>query len=147
MQLQFILLAMAMGAIMSIYIPMISRSAQILGSGPMANVPFFGVAFLCSIGVAIATGARAENFAKIASLPPWLWVSGVMSAGMIIGTSFLVPRIGIGAMFVLLVAGQVLAAMVFGQLGLFGAPQTPLSLGKLAGAAMVVGGVWLVTFR
>ena len=147
MQIQLALLAMAMGAIISIYLPMISRSAQILGSGPMANVPFFGIAFATSLVIAVTTGARADAFRKIADIPPWLLTAGVMSAGMIIGSSYLVPRIGIGAFFVLLVAGQVLAAMVFGQFGLFGSPQAPLTLGKLAGAAMVVGGVWLVTFR
>lgn len=50
-----------------------------------------------------------------------------MSAGMIIGSFYLVPRIGIGAFFVLLVAGKLLAAMVFGQFGLFGAPATAMT--------------------
>ncbi len=70
-----------------------------------------------------------------------------MSAGMIIGSSYLVPRIGIGAFFVLLVSGQVLAGMVFGQFGLFGVAPSPLTLGKISGALMVIGGVWLVTFK
>ncbi len=59
----------------------------------------------------------------------------------------LIPKIGIGTFFVLLVSGQVLAGMVFGYFGLFGVPATALTLGKLLGAAMVIGGVWLVTFR
>ncbi|MEZ5721232.1 MAG: hypothetical protein R3D59_05910 [Paracoccaceae bacterium] len=38
-----------------------------------------------------------------------------MSAGLIIGTSFLIPRLGLSTLFVLLVSGQVIAAMIFGQ--------------------------------
>lgn len=66
---------------------------------------------------------------------------------MIIGSFYLVPRIGIGAFFVLLVAGKLLAAMVFGQFDLFGAPATAMILAKAAGAVLVVAGVWMVTYR
>lgn len=147
MAVSLIVLALAMGAIMSIYLPMISQSAKILGSGPMANVPFFGIAFVASIVIALASGARGAEFSKISSVPPLLLTAGIMSAAMIIGSSYLIPKIGIGAFFVLLVSGQVLAGMAFGYFGLFGAPETALSFGKLLGAVMVIGGVWLVTFR
>lgn len=66
---------------------------------------------------------------------------------MIIGSSYLIPKIGIGTFFVLLVSEQVLAGMVFGWFGLFGVPATALTFGKMLGAVMVIGGVWLVTFR
>lgn len=132
---------------MSIYIPMISRSAQIIGAAPMGNVPFFFVAFISSVVIAFATGAKAEMFQRTLSLPLWLYAAGLMSAGMIIGTSYLVPRIGIGPMFVLLVSGQVLAGMAFGYFGLFGAAPSPLTFGKIVGAFMVIGGVALVTFK
>ena len=136
-----------MGALLSVYVPMISKSAQILGSGPLANVPFFAVALVSSILIAIATGSRSGDIQKITSLPLWLLTAGIMSAGMIIGSSYLVPRIGIGAFFVLLVSGQVLAGMIFGYLGMFGVPASALTLGKVAGAFLVIGGVYLVTFR
>lgn len=147
MTLPMMFLALAMGAIISIYLPMISQTARILGSGPMANVPFFAVAFLSSLLIALATGARGAAFQKIGAIPPVLLTAGAMSAAMIIGSSYLIPKIGIGTFFVLLVSGQVLAGMVFGYFGLFGVPATALTLGKLLGAAMVIGGVWLVTFR
>ena len=140
-------LALCLGAIISIYLPMITQTSRILGSAPMANVPFFGIAFASSILIAIATGSRLADFQKSLSLPPALLTAGVMSAGMIIGSSFLIPKIGLGAFFVLLVSGQVLAGLVFGNLGLFGVPATELSFGKIAGAVLVIAGVWLVTFR
>ncbi|MEY1556559.1 DMT family transporter [Yoonia sp. R2331] len=147
MAIHLVFLALLMGAIISIYLPMISRTAQLLGSGPMANVPFFAIALLSSVVIAMATGARAAQFQKISTLPLWLLTAGVMSAGMIIGSSYLVPRIGIGAFFVLLVSGQVLAAMIFGYLGLFGVPASAMTWGKALGAVLVIAGVYLVTFR
>lgn len=147
MSIPMIFMALAMGAIISIYLPMVTQTARILGSGPMANVPFFGVAFVTSVIIAVVAGARGETFQKIGAIPPLLLTAGAMSAAMIIGSSYLIPKIGIGTFFVLLVSGQVLAGMVFGYVGLFGVPASAMSLGKVAGAAMVIGGVWLVTFR
>ena len=140
-------LALLMGAMISIYLPMITQTAKILGSGPMANVPFFAVALVSSIAIAVASGSRVEQFQKISTIPVWLLTAGVMSAGMIIGSSFLIPKIGIGAFFVLLVSGQVLAGMVFGYFGLFGVPASALTVGKVLGALLVVAGVYLVTFK
>ena len=147
MAVPMILMALAMGAIISIYLPKITQTAKILGSGPMANVPFFAVAFVTSLVIALASGARGETFQKIVAIPPILLTAGAMSAAMIIGSSYLIPKIGIETFFVLLVSGQVLAGMVFGWFGLFGVPATALTFGKVLGAAMVIGGVWLVTFR
>lgn len=147
MSIHLIALSLLMGAIISIYLPMITQTARILGSGPMANVPFFAIALISSVIIAIASGSRMEQFRGIGTLPLWLLTAGVMSAGMIIGSSFLIPRIGIGAFFVLLVSGQVLAGLVFGYFGLFGVPASDLTIGKVLGAALVIGGVYLVTFR
>jgi transporter family-2 protein len=147
MTIPLILLALALGAIVSIYFPMIAQSARILGSGPLANVPFFGIAFVSSIVIAMATGSRLSDVQKFGAIPLWLLSAGIMSAGLIIGSSFLIPRLGLGIFFVLLVSGQVLAGMVFGQLGLFGVAPSPMTAAKLAGAAMVIAGVYLVTMK
>ncbi|MGJ8583817.1 MAG: DMT family transporter [Marinosulfonomonas sp.] len=147
MAIHLIGLALLMGAIISIYLPMIAQTGRILGSGPMANVPFFAIALLTSIVIAIGTGSRQEQFQKIGTLPLWLLTAGVMSAGMIIGSTYLIPKIGIGAFFVLLVSGQVLAGMAFGYFGLFGVPASALTIGKVIGALLVIAGVYLVTFR
>lgn len=140
-------LALLMGTLLAIYLPMISRSATYLGSAPMANVPFFGVAFVSSILIAVTTGSRLEQFQRIGTVPWWLLTAGIMSACMIIGSTYLIPRIGIGLFVVLLVSGQIIAGMVFGYIGIFGVPATPLTVGKIIGAALIIAGVYLVTFR
>lgn len=146
MSIHLYLLAICMGAVMSIYVPMISQSAKIMGAAVMGNVPFFFVAFVTSVIVAIVSGQRADAFAKIAQVPPWLFLAGVMSAGIIVGATFLVPRIGTGALFVLLVTGQILAALVINQFGILGVPAQPMNISIGIGAVMVVAGAALVTF-
>lgn len=146
MTLQHLALGLTLGAVVAIYFPMIAKSAQILGSAPLANVPFFGIAFVSSVIIAMVTGSRLADFGKFTQIPPVLLSAGGMSAGLIIGSSFLIPKIGLGAFVVLLVAGQIVAGLVFGQIGLFGIAPQQLTLAKMAGAGLVIAGVYLVSF-
>jgi len=142
---QNLALGLTLGAVVAIYFPMIAKSAQILGSAPLANVPFFGIAFVSSLIIAFATGSRLADFGKFTQIPPILLSAGVMSAGLIIGSSFLIPKIGLGAFVVLLVAGQIVAGLAFGQIGVFGIEPQQLTIAKVAGAGLVIAGVYLVS--
>jgi transporter family-2 protein len=141
---QYLALGLTLGAAVAIYFPMIAKSAQILGSAPLANVPFFGIAFLSSVIIAFVTGSRLADFGKFTQIPPVLLSAGVMSAGLIIGSSFLIPKIGLGAFVVLLVAGQIIAGLAFGQIGIFGIEPQQLTIAKVTGAGLVIAGVYLV---
>ena len=140
------LLALGMGAAISIYLPMISQSARILGSPVLGNVPFFAIAFLSSVVLVFATGHRLPTMAKLAEVPAWLFIAGVVSALMIFGSSYLVPRIGTGALFVLLVAGQIIIGAVINHYGLLGVPEQSISTVKLSGTVLVLAGAILVSF-
>ncbi|MCB2137550.1 MAG: DMT family transporter [Rhodobacteraceae bacterium] len=140
------ILAMAMGAAISIYLPMIAQSARILGAPILGNVPFFGIAFATSILLALGSGHRLPGPAKLAEVPAWLFLAGIVSALMIVGSSYLVPRIGTGALFVLLVAGQIIIGAVINQYGLLGVPAQAISAPKLAGTLLVLAGAVLVSF-
>lgn len=141
---QHLALGLTLGAIVAIYFPMIAKSAQVLGSAPLANVPFFGIAFVSSVIIAFASGSRLADFGKFSQIPPILLSAGVMSAGLIIGSSFLIPKIGLGAFVVLLVAGQILAGLAFGQIGIFGIEPQQITIAKVAGAGLIITGVYLV---
>lgn len=140
------LLALGMGAAISIYLPMISQSARILGAPVLGNVPFFAIAFLSSVVLVFVTGHKLPTMAKLAEVPAWLFIAGVVSALMIFGSSYLVPRIGTGALFVLLVAGQIIIGAVINHYGLLGVPEQSISTVKLSGTVLVLAGAVLVRF-
>lgn len=139
------LIAALMGASLGLYLPMISRTSQIMGSAVTGNVPFFFVAFVTSLAIAIGAG-QGRAFTRLGDIPPWLFLAGVMSAGMILGASFLVPRIGPAALFVFFVAGQVLCGLVLSQFGLVGVPRQPATIVTVLGTVMVIGGAALVAY-
>ncbi|NBR53864.1 MAG: DMT family transporter [Rhodobacteraceae bacterium] len=140
------LLALGMGAAISIYLPMISQSARILGAPVLGNVPFFAIAFLSSVVLVFVTGHKLPTMAKLAEVPAWLFIAGVVSALMIFGSSYLVPRIGTGALFVLLVAGQIIIGAVINHYGLLGVPEQSISTVKFSGTVLVLAGAVLVSF-
>ncbi len=65
---------------------------------------------------------------------------------MIVGSSYLVPQIGTGAFFVLLVAGQILFGALINQFGLLGVPVQPITMLKLLGIVMAIAGAAIVSF-
>ena len=139
-------LALALGASFAIYLPMLAWSSRILGSPILGNVPFFFLAFLTSAVLALLTTDVRAGWAAASDVPKWLWVSGIVSAFMILGASYLTPRIGTAALFVLMVAGQIAVGAVINQFGLLGVPAQPISGIKFAGIVIVLIGAVLVSF-
>jgi bacterial/archaeal transporter family-2 protein len=56
----------------------------------------------------------------------------------------LVPQLGAATFFALLIAGQMIGSIAFDHFGLLGVPVHPISAVRLAGAALLVGGVVLI---
>lgn len=146
MTISYLVLAVALGAAVSIYLPMISKTSQMMGSPFLGNIPFFGMALLASVLMAVLTGSRLSDLSKFATVPFWLFMAGVIGALAILGASFLVPRIGTGVLFVLIVAGQVVFGALVSHYGLFGVPEKPITLLKSLGIVFVIAGAAIVSF-
>ncbi|MDP2674055.1 MAG: sulfur carrier protein ThiS [Dehalococcoidia bacterium] len=75
----------------------------------------------------------------------WYYVLGGLTGTLIVGTmAFAGPRIGIGATSAVLVAGQMLGAIVWDHLGLLGQTKDPIDAVKVMGGLLIVSGVVLV---
>jgi len=138
-----VLLAMAflMGVSTSVYLPMNSVIARYVGSAILANVPFYIFGALATLGLCVAKGQT--QFGRFQEVPPWLYLSGVCSAVMVLGSTVLVPKLGAGHFFVLFVAGQLVMGSLVSHFGLLTSPQEPLTGTKILGLALVIGGAVL----
>ena len=54
------------------------------------------------------------------------------------------PKIGPGLTYGLVVAGQLLTSMIMEHYQIMGTPHQPISIGRIAGMAMIVGGVVII---
>ena len=72
------------------------------------------------------------------------WMGGLMGVFVVTVTLVSVARIGATNMFVLIIAGQLITAVVIDHFGMLGIQQSPISLQKTLGILLLAGGVYLV---
>ncbi|WP_375476550.1 DMT family transporter [uncultured Nostoc sp.] len=148
----FLLAALLMGAITPIYLPMNSSVARYVGSPILANIAFFFIGLattLIALSITLLLTSNTDELAiasKFRNVPIHLYLSGVFSALLILGTTTLIPRLGASTFFVLFVSGQVVMAAVVSHLGILESPKDPISFQKIIGILFLVAGVGLVTF-
>ncbi len=70
--------------------------------------------------------------------------TGLFATVFLLGTAALVPTLGVALFFGATTAGSLLGAVIFDQVGAFGATPTPLNLLRVIGVLAVFGGVVLV---
>ncbi len=140
----YMVIALLMGVAMSLYLPMNSSVSRYLGSSIAASVTFFAVALLTAALILLMSG-EFKAIARIAHVPKYLYLAGFISAFMIIGTTFLIPKIGARTFFILLVAGQILMAIIVSHFGVLESPRDSITLKKILAAGLVVAGAFLST--
>lgn len=141
----YIALAFAMGLIMSVYLPMNSSVARYLGSTIAANVTFFLIALLTSVTLFLLTG-QFNAINHLRDVPSVLYLTGFVSAFVVLGTTFLIPHIGARKFFILLITGQILMAIVISHFGLLESPKDPINMKKVIGAVLVLAGALFSTY-
>ena len=133
------LISVLLGVVTAIYLSANSGVAKVLGSPLAANLPFFFNALVTSVVILLVAGS-APSMKQWKELPPHLYLPGVCSAVMILGTSALVPRLGARPFFVLLLAGQLIGALVVSQFGWFGSPASSSGLKEILGVTFMAAG-------
>jgi transporter family-2 protein len=122
---------------LSIYLPMNSMVSKHLGSAITANITFFLMALVTSILLFTVWGDHT-TLGRLKSVPAYLYLTGFVSAFIVLATTYLIPHIGVRQFFILTISGQILTAMIVSHYGLLATPADPLSAKKIVGAALVV---------
>lgn len=118
--------------------------------GRLAGHPLW--AALVSLGVSLAVVVPTLAFLRVAAPnttaaahgPWWLWVGGVLGAVYVAAAAAITPKLGAGGFLVCVVAGQMVAAVLVDHFGLMGLASKALNLPRIAGVALILGGVFLV---
>jgi len=132
-------LAFALGASISIYHPMNGIISRLTRSPVLTNVVFYFIAFFSSLLMLFFYGGF-KQFVRVKDIPPILYITGVMSSIMVLGTIVLIPRLGTRKLFILQVAGQIAMSVAVSNFGLFETPRDPLTLRKALGTIVMLAG-------
>lgn len=139
-------LAILAGAMISFQAPLNAMAGQRLGHVLGGAVLSFvvGTAFLLAI-VVIAVRDRID-YAALATMSPLLFIGGVLGALYVAMSIWLTPKLGVGAVIALGIAGQVLASLLLDHFGLLNLAVREISFGRATGAALVVAGAVMVRY-
>ncbi len=137
-----LLVALA-GAATALQAPINARMMTAVGSPVNAAFMSFLVGTVALGLLALSLQARPD-MAAAKALPVWAWFGGLCGAVFVVAATWGVPRLGVATTITLMVAGQLILSLALDHFGAFGVPQQPLNLTRIAGVALVVGGVLLV---
>lgn len=84
------------------------------------------------------------SFSSYAAIDWYKYTGGLLGAFVVTVTLLSVTQIGAANMFVLIVAGQLVTAVIMDHFGVLGMRTNPVSVYKLLGICLLIAGAWLV---
>ncbi len=99
------------------------------------------LAILMALGLFGGAGNAPAGFR---GLPFWAFLGGICGAVYVVASIVALPRIGAATTVCATVLGQQVISLLFDTFGWLGVPRTPLTPGRLVGAAMLFVGVVLM---
>lgn len=139
----FLIIAAVSGVLMAVQGSLNSALARIIGvlegSLLVHLVGLLTVAallFLCGLG--------RGDLSRISDAPWYLYLGGVLNAAIVYGVMLAIGRAGAGAATTAIISGQLTAALLIDQFGLFGLARQAFTLERGAGLVLMAAAAWLL---
>jgi len=139
----FLLLAVITGVVLPVQAGVNHQLRLSLGHPVLAA----GVSFLIgtlALGGYIVAARLSIPAGALGRTLWWHWTGGVLGAFFVAAAIVLTPRLGAATLVATVVAGQMVASLFLDHYGLVGYARHPMDLGRVVGAALVIGGVFLI---
>lgn len=144
--LGLVLLAILAGAMISFQAPINAMAGQRLGHVLGGTALSFVIGTLALV-IIIAIVARNDiDFSAALSLQPYLYLGGIFGAIYVALSIWLTPKLGVGAVIALGIAGQVVGSLALDHFGLLNLAVREVTLGRFSGAVLVVAGALMVRY-
>lgn len=138
--LLIILIGLAGGIAVGLQSPMASMISQRLGILESVFIIHIGGALIALLLLLFTGGGKLAQWRSV----PWYALGAGVFGLIVIGAiSFMIPRVGVAAAIIAIVAGQLLVSTVLDHFGWLGAMVRPMDPTRAIGLAIVLVGVWL----
>ena len=143
-QWAYLLMAIAAGACLPLQVGVNSTLARGLENPISAALVSFAVGTCVLLAFVLIMRLPLPGFSRAAAMPWWIWISGgFLGAYCVSATVYLAPRTGATVLFMTIITGQLLFALLLESKGFMGFPERSLSPGRIAGIALMIAGVYL----
>lgn len=141
-----LLLAVIAGAVVPFQSAINANLGRGLGHPLWATLASLLVSILVLLPIMLAMRVPLPSVAFISKAPLWMWAGGAFGVCFISLALVLLPKLGASGFMALALAGQVVASLVLDHFGWFGLVQRQVSLPRVLGVVMLIGGVVLIQF-
>jgi transporter family-2 protein len=138
--LLIILIGLAGGIAVGLQGPLASMISQRLGTLESVFIVHGGGALIALLPLLFSGGGKLAQWRQ---LPWYTLIAGVFGLVVISAVSYMIPRVGVAAAIITVVAGQLLVSTILDHFGLLGAMVRPLDATRAIGLAVLLVGVWL----
>lgn len=138
--LLIILIGLAGGIAVGLQGPLASMISQRLGMLESVFIVHLGGMLVVLLPLLFMGGGKLSQWRQL----PWYTLgAGAFGLVVISAISYTLPRVGVAAAIMTIVAGQLLVSAILDHYGLLGAMVRPLDTTRVLGLAVVMFGVWL----
>ncbi len=143
----FLLLVALGGAGLTMQMAWNARLRTGTGS-PVLTIMISIIVSFVSLALVWATGlVERGTVPSFNSLPRWAWFGGIFAAYYLVASLIAIPKLGTATVFSLVIAGQMISALILDTTGAFGVPQLSLNIPRMIGTVMLLAGVILIQRR
>ena len=113
-----------------------------MGSWEGLFITYAGGGILATLIMVIAGSGQLRAMSSV----PWYMLSTAGALGLVVvgAIGYTAPRLGLAKSLTIMVASQLIVALLNDHFGLFGASVRTLNVPRLGGLVLMVVGVWLV---
>jgi len=137
------ILAIICGAMIAVQASTNQVLLQHTGNIFWTAIMLFSLGLVTLLMLALVTGADRPSFSQLQLAPNWSFLGGIVVASYVVVITFLVPKLGVANAILLIVFGQIFAAVLIDHFGWFNVEITKIGIERLAGIALMLAGVYL----
>lgn len=139
----WMLLVLVSGAFLPIQAGLNARVGKVVENPVGASLVSFVVGAVGLVLYMLLT-RQSINFGNIQEAPRYIWIGGLLGAFYVTVIVLAFPKLGPGWTFGLIVAGQMITAMLLEHFNILVAQPNPINAMKLLGVALIVVGVVII---
>ena len=143
-QLLSLALALLAGGMIPFQSAMNSQLGRSLQSPYYSALTVFVVATIGLTLYNLVSQQPAPTLSLFAEAPRWSYLGGVLGGAYILLIVICAPKLGIGNVTIMVLLGQLLAAMLIDHFGLLNATLHPINWQRLVGVVLLIVGVYIV---
>jgi transporter family-2 protein len=136
--------ALACGAVLTSQVATNKQLGEALHNLYIPAVANMIVGLVATLAITLLASREYPTMSMVKAAPWYAWLAGgVLGAVYLTGNILLAPKLGAAALIGLVVTGQIVFSVLVDNFGWFGFEQHDANLPRLAGCALLIGGVAL----